>query len=150
MSKQWLYKLGGIGLILILAGCGQVAVSTTEKVEVPEPTQAEVGEEPQPETVTRANPTAERLRDVAELPQPVNELADGEYTWAQLLGRDAIRPIYEDEVEFVEAKSAPYDDNELVIGIEINGEAKAYAIGPLNSREMVNDVVGGTPVLVTW
>ena len=34
--------------------------------------------------------------------------------------------------------------------VAINGEAKAYAIGPLNGREMVNDTVGGTPVLVTW
>ena len=150
MSKQWLYNLGGIGLILMLTGCGQVAGSTTEQVDVPAPEQAEVAQETQPETATNPLPIAERLRDVAELPQPVNELADGEYTWAQLLGRDAIRPIYEDEVELVDAESAPYDDNELVIGVEINGEAKAYAIGPLNAREMVNDVVGGTPVLVTW
>ena len=80
------------------------------------------------------------------LPKPENKLAAGEYSWSQLLPRDGIRPIYEDEVEFVEAKSAPYDDNELVIGVEINGEAKAYAIGPLNSREMVNDTVGGVPI----
>ena len=38
----------------------------------------------------------------------------------------------------------------LVIGVAINGEAKAYAVGPLNSREMVNDTVGGVPILVTW
>jgi hypothetical protein len=87
---------------------------------------------------------------LSDLPQPVNELADGEYAWSQLLARDAIRPIYENEVEFVEGQHAPYADDELVIGVEINGQAKAYAIGPLNSREMVNDTVGGVPVLVTW
>jgi len=27
---------------------------------------------------------------------------------------------------------------------------RAYAIGPLNQREMVNDTVGGVPLLVTW
>ena len=36
------------------------------------------------------------------------------------------------------------------MGVEINGESKAYPVGPLNYREMVNDVVGGVPVLVTW
>jgi hypothetical protein len=75
-------------------------------------------------------------------------LDEREYTWNQLLARDAILPIY--EPEFVSAQDAPYDDDELVIGVELNGEARAYAIGPLNSREMVNDTVGGIPILVTW
>jgi len=98
------------------------------------------------ETISEGKPAAAPLI----LPKPENELVEGEYRWNQLLPRDGIRPIYEDELEFVEAKGAPYDDDELVIGVEINGEAKAYAIGPLNSREMVNDTVGGVPILVTW
>lgn len=51
---------------------------------------------------------------------------------------------------FASAAEAPYDDDELVIGVEIDGEAKAYAIGPLNAREMVNDELAGIPILVTW
>lgn len=82
------------------------------------------------------------------LPGFENELAEGEYRWNQLLSRDAIFPVY--DPEFAPAKDAPYDNDELVIGVAINGEAKAYAIGPLNSREMVNDTVGGVPILVTW
>jgi hypothetical protein len=66
----------------------------------------------------------------------------------QLLARDAIFPVY--NPEFAPANEAPYDDDELVIGVAINGEAKAYAIGPLNGREMVNDTLGGVPILVTW
>jgi hypothetical protein len=92
--------------------------------------------------------SSSRITAQLELPPPDHELADGEYRWNQLLGRDSIYPVY--EPEFAPAESAPYDDNELVIGVEINGEAKAYAIGPLNSREMVNDTVGDVPVLVTW
>lgn len=83
-----------------------------------------------------------------ELPQPFNQLDERAYDWNQVLGRDAILPIY--EPEFVSAQNAPYADDELVIGVELNGEARAYAIGPLNSREMVNDTVGGVPILVTW
>ena len=70
------------------------------------------------------------------------------YVWNQLLSRDAIRPIY--EPEFVPADGAGYAGDELVMGIAIDGEAKAYPVGVLNSREMVNDQLAGTPILVTW
>jgi hypothetical protein len=66
----------------------------------------------------------------------------------QLLRRDGIRPIY--EPEFVSADEADYEDDEMVLGIEIDGEAKAYPIGVLSQREMVNDYLAGTPILVTW
>ena len=66
----------------------------------------------------------------------------------QLLFRDAIRPVY--EPVFTSAKDSDLEPEELVIGVEINGDIKAYPIGPLIRREMVNDVVGGVPILVTW
>jgi hypothetical protein len=71
-----------------------------------------------------------------------------EYAWSQLLRRDAIRPIY--DPEFVPAGQAGYADDDLVMGVAIDGQAKAYPVALLNSREMVNDELGGTPILVTW
>lgn len=65
----------------------------------------------------------------AELPQPENQVTEAQYIWDQLLQRDAILPIY--EPEFLPAQEAPYRDNELGIGVELNGDARAYAIGPL-------------------
>ncbi len=65
-----------------------------------------------------------------------------------LLPYDGIRPIY--EPEFEPADRAPLEDDELVIGISLNGEAKAYPITVLRSREMVNDELAGLPILVTW
>ena len=47
-------------------------------------------------------------------------------------------------------RTASLRPEDLVIGVTINRESKAYPIGPLNFREMVSDVVGGVPVLVTW
>ncbi len=61
---------------------------------------------------------------------------------------DIIRPIY--DPEFVPAAEAPYGDSELVLGIAIGDEAKAYSITVLNFRELVNDELGGIPILVTW
>jgi hypothetical protein len=71
-----------------------------------------------------------------------------EYQWNQLLMRDGIAPIY--EPEFVPGDESGYDDDELVMGVAIDGEAKAYPVGLLRGREMVNDELAGTPILVTW
>ena len=37
-----------------------------------------------------------------------------------------------------------------MIGVEINGEAKAYPVSWLGGRELVIDDVGGEPILVSW
>ena len=65
-----------------------------------------------------------------------------------LIPPDGIRPVY--NPEFAPAGEAPLSDEELVIGIALEGEAKAYPITVLRSREMVNDEMGGIPTLVTW
>ena len=41
-------------------------------------------------------------------------------------------------------------DSDTVIGLEINGEVKAYPLFILVWHEIVNDNVGGTPVAVTY
>ena len=61
---------------------------------------------------------------------------------------DAIAPVY--SPEFVSADEAELLDDELVMGLEINGDARAYPVGLMRVREMANDIVGGVPVLVTW
>ena len=66
----------------------------------------------------------------------------------QLLPKDAIAPIY--TPQFFPPRVADQNPEELVIGVSINGESKAYPIGPLARREMVNDVIAGVPILVTW
>ena len=72
-------------------------------------------------------------------------LPDG---FRQLLPRDAIEPIY--APGFVAAAESEWRDQELVVGVEIEGESKAYPIEFLNRREIVNDELGGIPILVSW
>ena len=67
---------------------------------------------------------------------------------AQLIPRDGIRPIY--EPRFRPASEAGLVDEELVIGVALDGEARAYPISVLRIREMVNDEMAGIPTLVTW
>ena len=61
---------------------------------------------------------------------------------------DAIPPL--NYPAFVPWSQAKLNDQTYVIGVSINRESKAYLIEVLNFREMVNDTVGGVPVLVTW
>ena len=67
-----------------------------------------------------------------------------------VLPRDAIAAIK--DPNFVTAAEAArwMDLREQVIGLEIGGEAKAYPINVLSRHEIVDDVVGGKPVAVTW
>lgn len=43
-------------------------------------------------------------------------------------------------------------DDELVLGVVRNGEARAYPINMLTgpAREIVNDTLGGEPIAATW
>jgi hypothetical protein len=62
--------------------------------------------------------------------------------------RDAIVPVY--SPAYVSPEEAGLQPGKMVIGLAINGDARAYPVGMMRVREMVNDEVGGTPVLVTW
>jgi hypothetical protein len=37
-----------------------------------------------------------------------------------------------------------------VIGVVINGDARAYPLSTLSAHEIVDDDIGGQPVAVTW
>ncbi len=75
-------------------------------------------------------------------------ITDEDYSFPSLIPFDGIRPIY--KPVFVSAQEAPYMDDELVMGLAMGGEAKAYPVTVLRFREIVNDEIAGTPTLVTW
>ncbi len=62
--------------------------------------------------------------------------------------KDGIPSI--DDPQFDTAESTPFDAETTVIGLEINGEAKAYPFNIMNWHEIVNDVVGGVNVSVSY
>ena len=64
------------------------------------------------------------------------------------LPHDAIRPIC--LPTFLPVTSSGWSDDVLVIGVEIDGVAKAYPVSILNRREIVNDQLAQPPILVTW
>lgn len=51
---------------------------------------------------------------------------------------------------FAMAKDNTVKKNKLVLGVEINGEAKAYPLQLIGYHHQVSDTIGGMPVLVTY
>lgn len=67
-----------------------------------------------------------------------------------VVDRNRIQPIDFPQFEAVAVAATGMKAHERVIGLVINGEARAYPINILSVHEVVNDVVGGEPVAVTW
>jgi len=65
-----------------------------------------------------------------------------------LLDRDQIPPVY--DPEFTSPTLVDWPPDSLVIGVANDEVAKAYPVTHLNSREMVIDSLGDTPILVSW
>jgi hypothetical protein len=62
--------------------------------------------------------------------------------------RDGIPSI--DNPKFVSANDATLQDSDLVLGLNINGDIRAYPLNILVWHEIVNDVVGDIPVAITY
>ena len=67
-----------------------------------------------------------------------------------LLGFDGIRSIENPRFVSPDIADETYDPTELVLGVEIEGDVRAYSVPLLSRHEIVNDVVGGKPIAVTW
>ena len=76
-------------------------------------------------------------------------LSDADETLITSL-RDLIRPIYEPEYQPADEADSWLRQSDLVIGLEMGGQAYAYLVKTLNFRELVNDVIDGQPVLISY
>jgi hypothetical protein len=56
------------------------------------------------------------------------------------------------DVRAVPAAQAPFRDDELVIGVVVGGEARAYPVNLMweAPNEALNDTLGGRPIVATW
>ena len=66
-----------------------------------------------------------------------------------VLPKDAIPAIL--SPSFEEGNKASWlGGKDLVVGVEIGGDNRAYPVPTLSRHEIVNDKVGGIPIAVTW
>ena len=159
MGSNYPFRMRHLALLSIagffLAACGATresadttdpeppAVSPSlDSLESELPVQSADPEQTESPEEQAINPTV-----APDLINPRNFVFDS-YLPPQLIPLDGIRPVY--DPRFVEAIDAPLHDDELVIGVSLEGESKAYPITVLRFREMVNDELGKLPILVTW
>ena len=56
-----------------------------------------------------------------------------------------------DNPDFIAADEAGFlDAEELVLGLTIAGESRAYPISMMTYHHIVNDTIGGRPILITF
>ncbi len=67
-----------------------------------------------------------------------------------LLPKDGIPAIFNPKFVSADEANTQLDLDDLVIGVSLNGEHKAYGVANLSSHEVVNDSLGGRPIAVTW
>jgi len=66
----------------------------------------------------------------------------------QILERGKIAAIV--DPEFVSADEAQIADDAWVLGVEIDGQARAYSLNLLNRHEVVNDQIGVKSFAAVW
>lgn len=123
--------------LLYLTACSPLTQES--ETEIVTSTQEEV-------SARKNTPTVEDL--FPSSPANRGEEEQLEFQFPDQIPYDAILPIY--EPEFVHSAESPLEEDELVMGVALNGEAKVYPVTVLRIREMVNDELGGIPILVTW
>ena len=67
-----------------------------------------------------------------------------------VLPKDRISAIDDPKFKSVEEAEKFMRDDELVLGLVVNGEARAYSTWHLDKHEIVNDFIGDTYVTVSW
>ncbi len=73
-----------------------------------------------------------------------------EYTIVEVLPKNFIPAVNFPYFYDAEEAGDVYDDDELIIGLDLGGERRAYSVPYLSGREIVNDTVGEVKVAVTW
>lgn len=161
-------------LIVILGGLLLSACSNIDEIsgESSTPTSEELSEETQSENNSDLNSDEQPLADdnpvieeepevlFSPTPSPLfeqnfgqNELSDRDYSDLEiitLLPPDAIPAFTFPDYYSVKEANQEYAPEEMVIGVEFNGDARAYSVSLLSRHEIVNDTVGGIHLAVTW
>jgi hypothetical protein len=81
----------------------------------------------------------------ATLPSAADEVPAGV---EQILPRGKIAAVF--APKFVPAAKADLPDSAWVLGVEVEGVAKAYSLNLLNHHEVVNDRSGDTAYAAVW
>lgn len=81
-------------------------------------------------------------------------LLTGEAQTPEFNPRTVVKRVFEaiTEIPLVSPSESDLADNELVLGVVVDGMSRAYPINMLTgpSREILNDSLGGRAIAATW
>lgn len=100
-----------------------------------------------PDATTPATATATPTPSPTQTPAPA---PDAGLEIVTLLPPDAIPAIDDPAIVPAAAADEQLRANDLVIGVSIKGEHRAYGAAFLSGHEIVNDMLGGRAIAVTW
>ncbi len=127
---------------------GALAPAPAAQISEPTPTTAPGND---PSSGTAGTSSGQRsFLDPGPNPTPAQSKSSLAENIITVLPKDRIPSI--DFPFFIKADEAGsmMADGELVIGVSIDGDHRAYSVPHLSGHEIVNDVVGGRPIAVTW
>ena len=148
-STLWLAVLLVAALLAVACASGSEGTSQpfpATPTEAPE----ESGANKLDKDVAPADPTkGPEPKVAASFSRPEGD-KERELEIIDILPKDGIPSV--DNPEFLDAveASTQIGQQDIVIGVSLNGEHKAYPTAFLSSHEIVNDTVGGVPVAITW
>lgn len=143
-----------VAMAILAAGCGSQAQTAAPAATLTPTAPAAASA---PTSTPEPTPTPWPTPTLVPTPTPFPLTETGKVTREELIARmkpavvrDAIPAILDPQFVAPEAVPPEFRDTELVLGLSMNGESKAYPLDVLSHHEAVNDVVGGVPVVVTW
>ena len=156
-------------LIFPMFACGLPVIGSAEPVDTPaptkviqtpsEPTVAPVDIIPEPTSTTvLAMPTQSPAPTIEDSPTPegvvlpeIGPAPTTEFDPAGMSGGRGGRFVVLDDPIVIDASQAVWiSPDDIVLGVEWNGEARAYPINQMAYHHIANDTVGGEPLLVTY
>jgi len=143
MKRSWLAAVTGVLASLVVAACSGGAEPDTTPAATTA-TRSPAAESPSPDPGRLQVATAGWKTDFTKASVDLAEFRGGGPP------KDGIPPIDEPAYESIAAARTWLDDRSPVISLVVGNQGRAYPLAILMWHEIVNDVVGGDPVVVTF
>lgn len=130
-----------LALLALACGGNDAPAPATAEPTASEAATATTAESPA--TTPTPSPSPTDTPAPAEAPEPELEIVT-------VLPPDAIPAIDDPAIVSAAAADEQLRANDLVIGVSIGGEHRAYGAAFLSAHEIVNDMLGGRAIAVTW
>ena len=151
---HWPLLISAAALSMAVAACGADTSTGGSSTGPAEPDQAQF---PTPSFSTQPEPSAAAKQPVPSTPEPAVAAGRSELSG----GSSGLTPAFVDRrfggfvsldnPVFLPASEASHlGDDELLLGYEFEGEARAYPINMMRFHHIVNDSTGRSPVLITY